>query len=359
MALHQVQQGVQEDPDEVDEVPVQRGDLQMARRLPRRARARARSRAWPARRCLTIMCTACSPVITKYSAKNCCAPATLQRERGPGHEMLVPVGVPLDPLDRHERHAEHRCHATAAAPPTARARACSAQATASATSALLVSSSAVLTVPSATSVSARRRSPAFRPRGASIQVGEEQPAEEQHLAGQEDPHAQLAGVGIGGLVAESAWWQRSWRGLRTRARRHGSRRRCPAPLAACRSCASAAASASATPGPWRAERVVAGARAASQRPGEVDQRQQVADRQHAGAGRREQVEHLELRRIRVIAARHALDAQQELREEGQVEADEHEHRGDARPAPRGTCGPSSWATRSAAPRSTPSPRRRP
>src|SRR6185312_6724998 len=30
MALHQVQQGVQEDPDEVDKVPVQGGDLQMA-----------------------------------------------------------------------------------------------------------------------------------------------------------------------------------------------------------------------------------------------------------------------------------------------------------------------------------------
>ena len=64
---------------------------------------------------------------------------------------------------------------------------------------------------------------------------------------------------------------------------------------------------------------------------EVDHRQQVADGEHRGAGGGEDVQHLELRRVGVIAARHADVAEQELREEGQVEADEDQQRRQARP----------------------------
>ena len=59
---------------------------------------------------------------------------------------------------------------------------------------------------------------------------------------------------------------------------------------------------------------------------EVEHRQHVADAQHRGAGRRHDVEHLELWRVGVIAARHAEVAHDELREERQVEADEDENR---------------------------------
>src|ERR1700737_3548480 len=60
------------------------------------------------------------------------------------------------------------------------------------------------------------------------------------------------------------------------------------------------------------------------RPQEIDHGQQIADGKDRRAGRREHVQHLELRRILPVAARHAEIAQDELREEGQVESDEYD-----------------------------------
>src|SRR6185312_8642000 len=73
--------------------------------------------------------------------------------------------------------------------------------------------------------------------------------------------------------------------------------------------------------------IVAGDRPVLQRPCQVDQGQQIAYAQDGGAGGGEHVEHLELRRIGVVAARHAQVANYELRHEGQVEADECDDRG--------------------------------
>src|SRR4051812_7905429 len=61
---------------------------------------------------------------------------------------------------------------------------------------------------------------------------------------------------------------------------------------------------------------------AEQRPPEVCERHQVAERKHHGAGGREYVQQLELRRVLVIAARHAEPAEQVLRKEREVEAEE-------------------------------------
>src|SRR5688500_6563372 len=56
-----------------------------------------------------------------------------------------------------------------------------------------------------------------------------------------------------------------------------------------------------SPGPpWVRGRLLTG----EQRMGEVDERQGVADREDRGACRREHVEHLEFRRIRMVAPRH-------------------------------------------------------
>src|SRR3990172_7094404 len=75
-------------------------------------------------------------------------------------------------------------------------------------------------------------------------------------------------------------------------------------------------------------RVVAGALALLERDAreEVVQEDQHAQRHHVRADRRDEVERLPLRRRRVAedAARHALEAQLVLDEEGQVEADEHQ-----------------------------------
>src|ERR1700732_2479665 len=74
--------------------------------------------------------------------------------------------------------------------------------------------------------------------------------------------------------------------------------------------------------PLRAPRVGPCLLAVEQRVEEVAERQQVADTQDRGAGGREHVPHLELGRVLPVAARHAEVAEDELREEGQVEADE-------------------------------------
>src|SRR6476661_1412408 len=68
-----------------------------------------------------------------------------------------------------------------------------------------------------------------------------------------------------------------------------------------------------------------------ERPEEVDDRQQVAEAEDTGARRRHHVQHLELVGIHVVAARHAHVAEDELREEREVEADEHQDGADARP----------------------------
>src|SRR5208282_73394 len=71
--------------------------------------------------------------------------------------------------------------------------------------------------------------------------------------------------------------------------------------------------------------------AVAQRPDEVDHGQQIAGGEYAGAGGGEHVQCLELRRILPVAAGHADVAENELREEGQVEADEDEQRGELGP----------------------------
>src|ERR1041385_3720530 len=69
-----------------------------------------------------------------------------------------------------------------------------------------------------------------------------------------------------------------------------------------------------------------------QRPEEVERRKDVGEGEDRRSGRRRYVENLELGRIRVVAARDAHVSEDELREEGQVEPDEHENRREAREA---------------------------
>ena len=89
----------------------------------------------------------------------------------------------------------------------------------------------------------------------------------------------------------------------------------------------------------RAPRVRAGRLAVPQRPDEIHHRQQIAHAENRRAGRRQHVQHLELRRIRVIPARHPEIAEQELREERQVEADEDDAAPTASPSPSGYMRP--------------------
>src|SRR6185437_10851949 len=65
-----------------------------------------------------------------------------------------------------------------------------------------------------------------------------------------------------------------------------------------------------------------GALAMEDRPGEIDERQHVGDREDGGSRRGEHVPGLQVRRIRVVTPRHAEVAEDELRQEGEVEADE-------------------------------------
>src|SRR5208337_3155855 len=71
-------------------------------------------------------------------------------------------------------------------------------------------------------------------------------------------------------------------------------------------------------------RIGFGDRPVAQRPQEVDHGQKIADRENAGAGGRKHVQHLELRRILPVTARHANVAKNKLREERQIEAGEHQ-----------------------------------
>src|SRR3546814_19069110 len=58
----------------------------------------------------------------------------------------------------------------------------------------------------------------------------------------------------------------------------------------------------------------------------------IRERQDRGAGRRQHIQDLKFRRVFVIAARHAMHAQQVLRKERDVEAEEHQDRREASPA---------------------------
>src|SRR6202035_230838 len=69
------------------------------------------------------------------------------------------------------------------------------------------------------------------------------------------------------------------------------------------------------PGVGRAQLPVA------HRPDEVGSREEVAEAEDRGAGGRQHVEDLELRRVGPVAPRHAEVSQDELGEEGEVEAD--------------------------------------
>src|SRR3974390_93418 len=72
-------------------------------------------------------------------------------------------------------------------------------------------------------------------------------------------------------------------------------------------------------------RILAGDLTVFERPGEIEQRQQIAHAEDGCTGGGEDVKHLELRRIRRIAPRHAESSQDELREEGEVESNEGDH----------------------------------
>src|SRR5690349_19382866 len=65
-------------------------------------------------------------------------------------------------------------------------------------------------------------------------------------------------------------------------------------------------------------------------PGEIEHREQIAERENRSAGGGKDVEHLKFRRIGVVAARHAEIAKNELREEREVKTDEERDGGDAR-----------------------------
>src|ERR1700736_3870212 len=78
--------------------------------------------------------------------------------------------------------------------------------------------------------------------------------------------------------------------------------------------------------PGRAPGIGGGKFTVAHRPQEIDHGQQVTHGKDGRAGRRKHVQHLELRRILPVTARHAEIAQDELREERQVEADEDNQR---------------------------------
>src|SRR5579864_2262014 len=68
------------------------------------------------------------------------------------------------------------------------------------------------------------------------------------------------------------------------------------------------------------------------RPDEVDGGDEVADGEHRGSGSGQHVINLELFGIGVIAPWHSEIAHDELREEGEIEAEEHDQRGQLGPA---------------------------
>src|SRR5258708_18198255 len=87
----------------------------------------------------------------------------------------------------------------------------------------------------------------------------------------------------------------------------GWRRRCRSPLK-----------------PGRPPRVVLCRFAITQRPEEIHHRQQIPDRQNARARSREDIQHLVLRRVLPVTARHSQIAQDELGKERQIKPDEYD-----------------------------------
>src|SRR3954470_7335803 len=73
-----------------------------------------------------------------------------------------------------------------------------------------------------------------------------------------------------------------------------------------------------------APRIVARDAAIAERPYQVRHRNQVADAEDRGACRRKHVQRLELRRVCVVPARHTQVAEDELREERQIEPEKYD-----------------------------------
>src|SRR5580704_15077466 len=80
----------------------------------------------------------------------------------------------------------------------------------------------------------------------------------------------------------------------------------------------------------RLPRIVAGYRPVLQGPGQIQQRKHIPYTKHRSSRSRQHIQHLELRRIRVIAPRHSQIPQNELRQECQVEPDKRSHRSELR-----------------------------
>src|SRR6185437_11801279 len=76
--------------------------------------------------------------------------------------------------------------------------------------------------------------------------------------------------------------------------------------------------------PGRTPGICLGALAEEYGPGEIAEREQVRDGENGRAGRGQNVPGLQVWRVGVVATRHAEIAEDELREEREVEADEHE-----------------------------------
>src|SRR5262249_21063848 len=68
-----------------------------------------------------------------------------------------------------------------------------------------------------------------------------------------------------------------------------------------------------------------------QRPAEIEQRQRICDRESRSAHRGHHVPDLKFRRVDVITPRHAKHAENELRKERHVKAEEYQDRGGACP----------------------------
>src|SRR5277367_1959432 len=83
---------------------------------------------------------------------------------------------------------------------------------------------------------------------------------------------------------------------------------------------------------FRAPGIRSGDWAVANGPEQVDQRDQIADSENGRAGRGHHVEHLKFAGIYGVAAGHTQVAENELRKEREVEADENYQRGETRPA---------------------------
>src|ERR1700735_115315 len=83
---------------------------------------------------------------------------------------------------------------------------------------------------------------------------------------------------------------------------------------------------------FRAPRIRTCRRSVSHGPGQIDERNKVADAEDGSAGGRHHVENLNRGGVHSITTGHAEISEHELREESQVEAHENYQRGKTRPA---------------------------